>query len=305
MQIFNYYLRLLNYEAVKDYLEKYINCPSLKRLSKVSYFCAMNYASKNIYNFKENISRLDHSISTALLSYRFSNNKTTMISGLIHDISTPASSHVVDYMNKDYSNQESTEEYTQDIIKNDIELISLLKKDNINIDEVIDFKSNSIVDNERPKLCSDRFDGIILPGYFWVKVINKEDIKDIVDDLDLFINEYNEKEIGFKSIKIAKKVVEVSNCIDMYCHSNEDNYMMELLSSIIKELIDKKFIAYKDLYVIDEDTLFNIINTINDSSIQRKYYIFKNIKREEIEDIDMPYIKKKNINPLVNGKRLL
>ena len=34
-------------------LEKYLSVPSLVRLRNVGYFCGMDYASKNVYDFSE------------------------------------------------------------------------------------------------------------------------------------------------------------------------------------------------------------------------------------------------------------
>ena len=51
-----YYLEQLGY-----FLVKYLKAPSLLRLKDIGYFCGMDYASKDIYNFKEYISRYDHS----------------------------------------------------------------------------------------------------------------------------------------------------------------------------------------------------------------------------------------------------
>ena len=76
----------------------------------------MDYASKNIYDFGEYISRFDHSLDVALITWKYTKDKTATIAGLIHDIATPSFAHVIDYMNKDYANQESTEEYTEKIV---------------------------------------------------------------------------------------------------------------------------------------------------------------------------------------------
>ena len=65
-------------------------------------------------------------------------------------------------MNGDYKKHEGTEEYTEYIINNYSFLIKYLREDNININNVINFKNFSIVDNDRPKLCADRLDGVIL-----------------------------------------------------------------------------------------------------------------------------------------------
>ena len=87
----------------------------LTRLKKVGYFCGMDYASEHIYLFEYKISRYEHSLTTALLTWKFTKSKKQTIAALFHDVSTPCFSHVIDYMNKDYENQESTEEKTESV----------------------------------------------------------------------------------------------------------------------------------------------------------------------------------------------
>lgn len=62
---------------------------------------------------KENITRYDHSLTFALLTWKCTKDKKATLAGMFHDIATPCFSHVIDYMNKDYENQESTEENTE------------------------------------------------------------------------------------------------------------------------------------------------------------------------------------------------
>ena len=299
-----FYLKELGYPNFPNFLVKYLKAPSLLRLKKVGYFCGMDYASKNIYNFKEHISRYDHSLTVSLLVYKLTKNKDATLAGLFHDIATPCFSHVIDYMNEDYEKQESTEEYTENILKNDKYIQKCLKEDNIDIDEIIDFKKYPIVDNNRPKVCADRIDGLILTGIGWTKNIHIEDIKKIVQDMCIYINEDNNEEIGFKTFKIAKKVLDVSKTIDIYCHSQEDNYMMQLLAQISKIAINKHYISYDELYSYNEDELYNIFENINDEDFKTLLYKFKNIKKEDIPDKEFPKIKVRELNPIINGKRI-
>ena len=302
--ILDYYKKLLGINEIPNFLKEYLKVPSLKRIKSVGYFCGMDYASKNIYNFKEYVSRFDHSLTVALLTYKLTKDKKMTLAALFHDVSTPCFSHVIDYMNKDYEKQESTEEYTEKIIKEDKKLISLLNKDNIKVEDIINFKKYSIVDNNRPKLCADRLDGIILTSLFWTKDLDKAAIKPILDSLNIYENEDYEDEIGLNNIDIANKLVIINENIDIYCHSKEDNYMMELLANITKEAIDLNIISYNDLYTRKEKDILTKIEENGNTSIKNKMNMFYNIKLEEIEELDLPYIKKRDINPLVNGKRI-
>jgi len=299
-----YYLKELDYLNKPDFLNKYLKVPSLIRLKNISYFCGMDYASKDIYDFKEKITRYDHSLTVALLTWRLTHDKIMTLAGLFHDVGTPCFSHVIDYMNKDYLNQESTEEYTEKILLQDELLNRYFKEDNIDINDIVNFKDYSIVDNKRPKVCADRLDGVILTGSFWTKEISKDDISLILDDLTVYQNEEHEPEIGFKTKKIAEKVLKKSEKIDIYCHSKEDNYMMELLAKITKYGIDNGYFTYKDLYIYNEDDLYSLLKSKSDKTLKEYLRIFETVKKENIPDIQMPNIKIRDLNPLVNGERL-
>lgn len=297
--LFEFYLDVLEYSSRPKFLNKYLNAPCLIRLKKIGYFCGMDYASKDIYDFKEYITRYDHSLTVALLTYKCTKDIKATLAGLFHDTSTPCFSHVIDYMNKDYENQETTEEYTEEILRKDKYLNKCLKEDGIKIEDIIDFKKYSIVDNNRPKLCADRLDGVILTGISWTKNVDYEDIENIINDIKVYNGE-----IGFMTEKVANKVLDISKSIDIYCHSNEDNYMMELLASITKYGIDNRYITYEELYSSNEEELIRKLKKSKDLALLKLFNSFENIKKGEIPITNLPNVKIRDLNPLVNGKRI-
>lgn len=301
--LLQYYLEQLNYKNMPLFLRKYFECPSLNRLMKVGYFCGMDFASKNVYDFSEYISRFAHSLTTSLLTYKVTKDKTMTIAALFHDVATPCFSHVIDYMNEDYEKQESTEELTETIIKNDKYLLKCLNEDNIDVDDIINFKKFSIVDNDRPKCCADRLDGVILNGIGWAKNINKDDIKKIIDDVRVFKNENNEDEIGFNNRDVVSKIIDVSKSIDLYCHTNEDNYMMQLLATITKLSIDRGYISYDDLYSLNEIELFDRLKNSKDKELLDKINLFESINIDSIPKTELPNVKVRVLKPLINSKR--
>ena len=294
--VYNEYLNSIC--KIPRFLNKYLEVPSLVRFKNIGYFCGMDYASKEVYDFRELITRYDHSLTVALLTWRFTHDKKATIAGLFHDVATPCFAHVIDYMNKDYANQESTEEYTEEIIKNDKELRRCLRIDKLKYSDICDFKEFSIVDNKRPKLCADRYDGLILTGYNWTKSIELSDLLEFTDNLCLHMNEDNILELGFKDRDICNRVLKVSDEIDLICHSNEDNYMMELLEDITRITISKKIIEYKDLYYLTEVELFDKIRNSDDDELLKLLDKFYNIKASEIPDTIMIDVKKRDLNPL-------
>lgn len=302
--MYNYYITLLGYPNIPEFLNKYLTLSSLNRLKEVGYFCGMDYASSNIYNFKEYISRYMHSLSTSLLVYYLTKDKRCTLQALFHDISTPVFSHVIDYMNKDYIYQETTEEFTELILKSDKKLLEYLELDKIPLDNLVNFKFSTIVDSPRPKMCADRLDGIILNGSYWTKTLNEKDIFNIIKSTELYINEESIPEIGFNNITAYNKVVETNDLTNIEMHSNYDNYMMELLANITRYLINKEYIKYEDLYFLTENKIFKLINNIEDKELKEYIFLFKNIKKEEIPLVKQEKIKERKLKPLLNGKRL-
>ena len=208
-------------------------------------------------------------------------------------------------MNKDYETQESTEEYTEHILNADKHLNKLLKADNIDIKDITDFKKYPIVDNKRPRLCADRLDGIILTGIGWTKTIRKEDIKSILEDTTVYESEEGNLELGFKNPDIARLAWETSKKIDLFCHSNEDNYMMELLASITRRGIEINLISYENLYSLNEDELLAIFKQSEDKLLKEYLYTFENIKLSDIPETILSHVKIRALNPLISPKARL
>ena len=183
--------------------------------------------------------------------------------------------------------------------------MTCLKNDGINVLDIVNFKQYTVVDIERPKLCADRLDGVILTGIGWTKNISLDEIKLIIDNLKIFKNEDGENEIGFTSLDILKRVVEISKTIDLYCHSKEDNYMMELLAGITKLVITKGYVDYDDLYYYDEEELFEILKSFDDKEVISLLDKFENIKLGDIPNIKLSNVKIRKLSPLFNNKRMM
>lgn len=77
-----YYLEQLDYSNLPNFLIKYLKTPSLLRLKNIGYFCGMDYASKDIYDFREYISRYDHSLTVCLIVYKLTKDKKATLAWL-------------------------------------------------------------------------------------------------------------------------------------------------------------------------------------------------------------------------------
>lgn len=90
-----------------EWLNEYIETARMQKQKYISVTCGKIYSKLFDY---DDYSSLDHSIAVALIIWNFTHDKKQTLSGLFHDIATPAFKHCIDFLNGDYMNQESTEE---------------------------------------------------------------------------------------------------------------------------------------------------------------------------------------------------
>lgn len=149
------YFKILSPEF-PEWLLDYTHTPAMQRNSQVSNNCGINYSK--CFHLKYVYTSLDHNVGVALILWHFTHDKKQTLAGLFHDIATPCFKHSIDFMNGDSETQESTEELTDNIIRNSKEIMALLKRDNIKIEEVNDYKLYPIADNSTPRLAADRLE---------------------------------------------------------------------------------------------------------------------------------------------------
>ena len=149
------YLKILSNE-IPDFIIEYANVPDMQRLKGISMVSACEHTKLIPYKFFH--TRYEHSLGVALIIWHFTKDKKQTIAGLYHDIATPSFSHVVDYLHGDYEKQESTEKLTRTVIKESKEIMKLLKRDNILLDEIVDYHIYPIADNNSPRLAADRLE---------------------------------------------------------------------------------------------------------------------------------------------------
>ena len=107
---------------------------------------------------------------------------------------TPCFSHTIDYLFGDSKKQESSEKDVFDIISSSNEIMDLLDKDNITIDDLKEAYKCGVVENERPKICVDRLDGVLGTALIWLGFWENNDVRYIYKDLDVLINEEGKEE---------------------------------------------------------------------------------------------------------------
>lgn len=269
------YFKILSPEF-PDWLLEYIDTPEMQRIGGISIFCGTDYTK--IFNNRFWYSNLDHSVGVALIIWHFTNDKKQTLAGLFHDISTPTFKHCIDFMNGDSERQESTEGRTEDIIKNSKEIMSLLERDNIKLEEISDYHIYPIADNDTPKLSADRFEYTFANGLSFsrTKLWDLETIKEIYNDVYISKDENNIDELAFKTPEICEKyVTTIANLWPQWI-SNEDRVTLQFFADIVKSMNVKKLITINDLYTYSEKDIVERILNCPDSYIKDSFVKFQN-----------------------------
>ena len=300
------YLKILSPEFPKWLLE-YIYTPEMIRLDGIGMSCGTLYTK--VYNDKYFYSSLTHSVAVALIIWHFTHDKKQTISGLFHDIATPTFKHCIDFMNGDSENQESTEERTEQIIRNSKEIMALLKRDSIKVEEVSDYHIYPIADNDTPRLSADRFEYTLSGGLYQVRVFELKDIERYYNNIVILKNEDGIDELVFNDAKLCENFIHNISKLWPRWVEDEDRLCMQFIADIVKSMNIKNYITVDDLYKFSEKEVLQLIQNCEDNYIRNAFKNFQNATRDSVYKSDEPnneiYCtsvkgKKRYINPLVN-----
>lgn len=259
-----------------SFLNEYISIPLLQRLSGVSLLCGTDWTKLFKNRFK--YSRLDHSIGCALIVWNFTHDKKQTIAALLHDVSTPAFSHVVDFKNGDSLKQESTENLNAVMISQSRELLELLKKDKLLLCDVDDYHKYPVADNDRPALSSDRLEYMFPSGAALDGEWTLDEIKKCYSAIRVLKNEKGVDELGFideaQAVLYTKKFCAIGHLLQR----NEDKVAMQLMADVLSFGIDEKLFSEKDFYVYDEAWFIKKLSDFCErnpgSKLSRLYYTY-------------------------------
>ena len=253
-----------------NFLLEYIQTPEMQKQGTISTSCGTIY-SKMFERFW--YSSLDHSVAVALIIWNFTRDKKQTLSGLFHDIATPAFKHCIDFMNGDYAKQESTEELTKQILENSKEIMTLLNRDHIKLEEVCDYHLYPIADNDTPKLSADRLEYTLSNGLGAIKKMwDLKEIKEIYQDIGIQQNEEGIPELGFKHKELAEKFVNIMSKLSCEYVNNKTKYSMQFIADIMKKMYEQNLITKKDLYTLSEK---EVIQKIENCPIENLSNCFK------------------------------
>lgn len=288
-----------------EWLDEYIKTERMQKQRYRSVTSGKIYAK--LFDYQD-YSSLEHSIAVALIIWHFTHDKKQTLSGLFHDIATPAFKHCIDFLNGDYMNQESTEELTKTIIEESKDIMKLLKRDNINIEEVCDYHIYPIADNNTPMLSADRLEYSLSNDLIVFKTNKLEEIKEIYNDIEVQTNEDGIIELGFKTKKIARKFVKNTSRLSRCYRDDKTRFYMQAIADILKKVSQDGLITKEDLYELKESEVIDIVKKSKCNDVFQKLTNETKVNISKEQPKDIYYVKHgakvRYINPLYNGNRI-
>ena len=267
---------------IPDFLEKYLTLPMFQTLKGKGQFCGVE--NTNLFHPKSKYNRLDHSVNCAGIIWHLTKDKKRTIKALCHDLSTVSFAHTIDFLLKDSINQNAAESLIdrRKILNSSKEFLSYLKEDGLTLEDIYFLEQDSLIDISRPGLCVDRFEGIIHINYIWLNTCSLEDIKTILNDLRVLINEQGQEEIGFKTLEVGQLFFELMLNYAYCMQSKEDKYSMQFIADLLSIAIKDGLLTLSDLYTLKEEKIVSIL--------RNNYEVW-----QTFEKID--YVKSSNICP--------
>lgn len=235
------------HDEIPEFISRISACAVFERLKGIGMNCGCEYTNLPIFRRTGPYSRYDHSIGVSLIVWHFTKDIRASIAGLLHDISSPSFSHVIDFLNKDYISQESTEASTLDIIRSSPELVGILKDYGFAPEDVCDYHLFPIADNATPRLSADRLE-YTLGNALNYGFATAGDVRRLYAGIKVVANEDGIDELAFTDPEAASEFARIAlSCSKVYV-SDQDRYAMQILSELISNALERGIISRAHLY---------------------------------------------------------
>ena len=110
--------------------------------------------------------RYEHSIGVMLLLRKLGATIEEQVSGLLHDVSHTAFSHMIDMLLYNDLDENFQDKNHENIIKNS-EIPKILENYNFDVNKISNPANFSLLEQPAPDLCADRVDYCLRDTYYW------------------------------------------------------------------------------------------------------------------------------------------
>lgn len=233
-----------------DFICKYLSLEILVRLKGIGLLCGTDWTA--LFKNKFFYSRFEHSVNCALIVWNFTRDKKQTLAALLHDVSTPAFSHAIDFKNGDALTQTSTESANAKMLHEDTKLARLLAQDNLTVSDVDDYHAYPICDNEIPQLSADRLEYMFPSGAALQGIFSLRSVRYFYEDLTLAQNEFGQSEFAFRTKKIALEYFLSCLKVGKILQRDEDKITMELLARVVEKALRCGALFENELFELSE-----------------------------------------------------
>lgn len=133
-------------------------------------------------------------------------------------------------------------------------------------------------------------------------------IETMYNDIIIFKDENGLDELGFTNEFIAKEFVKMTSKLSIIYREDRTRYSMQFVADILKKLNEEGVINRKDLYILKESDIINIIEKSSYKDIfdiwrKSKFVLISDNKPENVYYVHHDS-KVRYIDPLLNGLRI-
>ena len=236
-----------------EFIEKYFPIEILSRLRGVGLLCGTDWTL--LYQNRFFYSRFDHSVAVALITWNFTKSRKQTLAALLHDVSTPAFSHVADFRAGDALRQEFTESANDFMVRDDVDLGMVLNSDGLYSTEVGDYSRYPVADNEIPSLSADRLEYMFPSGMALDGTWTLDEIREVYDDIILMLDENRRPELGFCTKEIAEIYCRNFCHIGLLLQKNENKIALQLMADICTKAVALGIVSERDFFKCSEADL--------------------------------------------------
>lgn len=287
--------------TVPDFVRNISGTKPMERLRLVGMNCGCEYSSTAVFKDIGPYSRYEHSIGAGLIVWNFTQDARQTISALLHDVATPCFAHVIDFLHGDYERQESTEDRTLDIIKSSSDLVDILHGLDLEPEDVSDYHLFPVADNDAPRLSSDRLEYTLGNGVNY-GFMTRDEALELYLDIERGTGDDGAEELVFRNPQSALRFAQVAlRCSKIYS-GDEDRYLMQRLSELVRDCIAKGLFLEDDLYTTEPAIIARIQDDPQCAAEWKRFCGIQGVRtRIEGPDARIVHAKKRYIDPYVPG----
>jgi HD superfamily phosphohydrolase len=260
-------------EIKEELLIELINSKPMQRLKHVSQAGPYIFLSPNHKWKLYKTTRFEHSVGVFLLLKKFNASLEEQIAGLLHDTSHTVFSHSLDFLFNRNIQHDHHEKFKEKIIMQS-EIPLLLKKNGIDVENILNEKKFGLMERELPDLCADRIDYFFRDGHLYN--VTREELKTMLQSLAVYNNEFVFSHIDAARI-FAERYIEANKIF--WCNGLQAT-IFKLISDVVSAGINANILTEDDLFTTD-DAVYGKLKNSDNITIKNLLATLWNIDVEE------------------------